>query len=55
MKETLGEYSFIRRYLTDNEIEQILTEFDLQGVPEKKWPMRLVDIVYDKLRAMKVY
>lgn len=25
MKETLGEYSFIRRYLTDTEIGEILT------------------------------
>lgn len=55
MKEALGEYTFIRRYLSDQEIYEIMAGFQESGVPEKKWPLRLVDIVYDKLRGIRPY
>lgn len=55
MKEALGEYTFIRRYLSDREIYEIMARLQESGVPEKKWPLKLVDIVYDKLRNIKAY
>ena len=55
IKDTLQNYTFISKYLSDHEIYDIMVELQESNVPEKKWALKLVDIVYDKLKVIKAY
>lgn len=41
--------------MSDDEIFEVLGELEQTGVPEKKWPVKLIDVVYNKLRRMKAF
>ena len=55
MKDTLNSYTFVRRYLSDNEIYQIFEQLEKRGVGEHKWAGKVVDVVYRKLQKIRSF
>lgn len=51
----MQNYAFLKRYLSDNEIQDILESFEMEGIPEYKWPMHIVEIVHEKMSQFRRY
>ena len=46
-------YGFVERYLTEKEIKGIYEYLVKSQIPEYKWPLFVVDEVYEKMQNLK--
>jgi hypothetical protein len=44
----------VAEYLTDLELEGILKELEITGIPEAKWPLVVVDKVYQFIKKKEL-
>lgn len=43
-------HEFIRKYLSDREIYDIMGELEADRIPEDKWPDEMINVINSKLK-----